>query len=122
MDEARVHVSRPDGRLRLLSTWGPVIAWAAVIFALSSIPSLGTGLGTWDVALRKLAHVTEYAIFAFLVRRALAAPAAFGLAVAYAMSDELHQSFVRGREGRPRDVAIDAVGIALGLLAARRRP
>jgi VanZ family protein len=117
MAEARVD----DGRVRLLATWAPVIAWAGVIFALSSIPSLGTGLGTWDLVLRKLAHVTEYAILAFLLRRAFAVPAAFGVALAYAISDEFHQTFVRGREGRPRDVAIDALGIVLGLLAGRRR-
>ena len=34
---------------------------AAIIFAFSSVPSLGTGLGTWDLVLRKLAHLTEYA-------------------------------------------------------------
>jgi VanZ family protein len=99
----------------------PIIVWAAVIFALSSIPSLGTGLGTWDLALRKLAHITEYAILAFLLRRALSTPAAFGIAIAYSISDEFHQTFVRGREGRPRDVVIDSVGIVLGLLAARSR-
>jgi VanZ family protein len=117
MDEARAD----DRRFQLLATWGPVVVWAAVIFALSSIPSLGSGLGTWDLALRKLAHVTEYAILAFLLRRALATPAAVAVAVAYAVSDEFHQTFVRGREGRARDVAVDALGIALGLLAARRR-
>src|SRR6266498_5898899 len=50
-----------------LSAWLPVLAWAAVIFALSSIPHLGTGLGTWDTILRKGAHVTEYAIFGLLL-------------------------------------------------------
>jgi VanZ family protein len=101
--------------------WLPVVVWAGVIFALSSIPALGTGLGGWDVLLRKLAHITEYAVLAFLLRRALSAPWAFAAAVLYAISDEIHQSFVRGREGRLRDVLIDAVGIVLGLLAARRR-
>jgi VanZ family protein len=101
--------------------WLPIVVWAAVIFALSSIPSLGTGLGTWDLLLRKLAHITEYAVLAFLLRRAVATPVAFAAAVLYAVSDEFHQTFVRGREGRPRDVLIDAVGIVLGLLAARRR-
>jgi hypothetical protein len=33
---------------RLAFTWLPVVAWAALIFALSSIPDLGTGLGGWD--------------------------------------------------------------------------
>ena len=55
--------------------WAPVIAWAAVIFAFSSIPSLGTGLGLWDLVLRKLAHITEYAILGVLLFRATKAPA-----------------------------------------------
>ena len=126
MDEAQTTVSggQARGRVplgRVLRVWLPVALWAAVIFALSSIPSLGTGLGGWDLVLRKLAHITEYAVLAFLLRRALSAPWAFAAAALYATSDELHQSFVRGREGRPRDVLIDAVGIVLGLLAARRR-
>ncbi len=102
-----------------------MIAWAAVIFAFSSIPSLGTGLGTWDLVLRKLAHTTEYAILGALLVRALGR---HGLAVAlgtlYAVSDEVHQSFVRGRHGAWYDVLIDSVGVALGVLAwrhARRR-
>ncbi len=108
---------RPLRELALL--WLPVLAWAGVIFALSSIPSLGTGLGTWDLALRKVAHAGEYAVLALLLRRALSAPVVFALAVAYAISDEVHQSFVRGREGHPRDVAIDALGAALGIVAWR---
>ena len=41
------------------------------------------------------------------------------LGVAYASSDELHQHFVPGRRGAPLDVLIDAVGVALGILAWR---
>ena len=105
---------------RALTHWLPVVLWAALIFTLSSIPSLHSGLGTWDLILRKCAHVTEYAILTFLLRRALAAPWAAGVAFLYACSDEYHQSFVVGREGRPRDVAIDTIGIIIGLLAARK--
>ena len=103
------------------AAWLPVLAWAAVIFAFSSIPSLGTGLGGWDLALRKLAHVTEYAILGALLLRALRhEPAALLVGVAYAASDELHQHFVSGRHAAPLDVAIDATGVAIGLLAWRR--
>ncbi len=102
--------------------WLPVFIWCAVIFALSAVPSLGTGLGTWDLALRKLAHVAEYAVLAVLLVRACRRPGvAMLLGLLYAASDELHQSFVPGREGRPRDVAIDSVGLVLGLLATRTR-
>jgi VanZ family protein len=101
--------------------WVPVVAWAAVIFALSSVPHLGTGLGGWDVLLRKCAHVTEYAILGALLMRALEQPLpAWATGVLYAVSDEVHQSFVRGRHAAPLDVAIDSVGVALGVLAWRR--
>jgi VanZ family protein len=107
---------------RRFSLWGPVVLWAAVIFALSSIPSLGTDLGVWDTILRKGAHMTEYAILAFLLFRALGSELpAFLFGLAYAVSDEIHQLFVSGRHGSPLDVGIDAAGLLLGLLALRLR-
>jgi VanZ family protein len=104
-------------RSRLLTVWLPVLVWAAVIFAFSSIPSLSSGLGTWDTILRKVAHVTEYAVLGALLYRALGRePVALAAGVAYAATDELHQHFVRGRHASPVDVAIDAVGVAVGML------
>jgi hypothetical protein len=101
--------------------WGPVVAWAAVIFAFSSIPSLGTGLGTWDLVLRKLAHATEFAILAALLVRALRDTGwAVAIGIAYAVSDEIHQSFVAGRQGSPWDVGIDAIGVVVGAVLASR--
>ncbi|MDQ5821412.1 MAG: VanZ family protein [Actinomycetota bacterium] len=106
---------------RAVSLWLPVVAWAALIFALSSIADLGTGLGTWDLVLRKLAHATEYAILGALFLRALGRPGAAALAaIAYAASDELHQHFVSGRHASPLDVAIDAVGVLAGIAIYRR--
>ena len=101
--------------------WLLVLAWCAVIFAFSSIPSLGTGLGTWDLVLRKCAHLTEYAILGLLLARAAARPA-FAVAVGalYAASDEVHQHFVRGRHGVWYDVAIDTAGVTAGVLLWRR--
>lgn len=108
----------------MASRWLPVLVWAAVIFAFSSIPSLNSGLGSWDYVLRKCAHMTEYAILAILLARAARSYVwAFPLAVAYAASDEFHQTFVRGRHGTPVDVAIDAVGALVGLtLWTKLRP
>jgi VanZ family protein len=104
-----------------LSRWLPVVLWAALIFAFSSVPDLGTGLGTWDLLLRKLAHAVEFAILGGLLLRALARPfASFVFGVAYAVSDEVHQHFVEGRQASARDVLIDAVGVTLGVLAWRR--
>ena len=91
-----------------------------VIFAFSSIPNLGTGLGVWDLVLRKLAHAAEYAILAILIERATRRPlVALAAASAYAITDEFHQSFVPGRHAAPRDWAIDTAGAVLGLLLLR---
>jgi VanZ family protein len=104
-----------------LSTWLPVVAWAAVIFALSSIPHLGTGLGTWDTILRKGAHVTEYAILGLLLVRAIGRELpAFLIGVGYAITDEVHQHFVSGRHSSPIDVAIDSTGVLIGLVVFAR--
>jgi VanZ family protein len=107
--------------------WLPVLAWAALIFALSSVPDLGTGLGGWDLVLRKIAHAGEYAMLGALLARATGRGGlAFALGTLYAVSDEIHQSFVPGRMGSPLDVAIDAAGVAVGVAlwhayASRRR-
>jgi hypothetical protein len=101
---------------RVFSAWLPAVAWAALIFTLSSVPDLGTGLGGWDLVLRKLAHAAEYAILGVLLLRALEhAWGAFWLTTAYAVTDEIHQMFVPGRLGSPLDVAIDAAGAAVGI-------
>ena len=107
--------------LERVSLWAPVVLWAALIFALSSIPDLSTGLGTWDLVVRKLAHVAEYAILGALLLRALARePVAFALGSLYAATDELHQSFVAGRHGSPADWALDSVGVAIGVAVIAR--
>ena len=104
-----------------LRLWAPVVLWAAVIFSLSSVPDLGTGLGTWDLVLRKIAHACEYAVLGALLLRATRDElSAVGLGVAYAVSDEFHQHFVEGRVGAPHDVLIDSVGVAIGIVLWRR--
>ena len=62
------------GGVCTLRLWLPVVAWAALIFALSSVPDLGTGLGGWDLVLRKLAHAAEYAVLGALLARATGRP------------------------------------------------
>jgi VanZ family protein len=104
---------------RRFAHWGPVVLWAAVIFALSSIPSLSSGLGAWDEVLRKGAHLAEYAVLGVLLMRALGREIpALVVGIAYAVTDEVHQHFVSGRHASPFDVAFDACGLALGLLIA----
>jgi VanZ family protein len=105
----------------VLRLWAPVVLWAAVIFAFSSVPDLGTGLGTWDLVLRKVAHGAEFAVLGALLLRALRAELpALAAGIAYAVTDELHQHFVPGRVGSPLDVAIDSAGVAIGVALWRR--
>lgn len=103
-----------------LVAWLLVLAWCGVIFWFSSIPSLGTGLGFWDLVIRKAAHMAEYAtLMILLLRTRIPVWAALGLGLLYAVSDEWHQTYVAGREGRPRDIAFDAIGLLLGLAITR---
>ena len=82
------------------------------------------------VAVRKCAHLTEYAVLAFLVWRARRKPAwsdsrpwfwrealeALWVAMFYATTDEFHQTFIPSREGCVRDVLIDSSGAVIGLI------
>jgi VanZ family protein len=101
----------------------------ALIFFFSHQPDLSSGLGVWDTIGRKVVHAAEYALLCVLWWRALAGvttrgralAAAAALSVAYAVSDEVHQTFIEGRHGSPIDVAIDSVGIAAASLWVLRR-
>jgi VanZ family protein len=100
-----------------LNTWLSVAVWAAVIFTISSVPSLDSGLGEWDTVLRKIAHVGEYAVLGALLYRAVRRePAAIVLGSLYGVTDEVHQSFVTGRHGSPLDWLIDTAGVIAGVL------
>jgi VanZ family protein len=114
--------------VRRLSLWLPVALYAAVIFGLSSIPSLPAPPGPLT---DKDIHTTLYAAFTALIVRALCgarlskitlgpAVAAVGLAVLYGASDEFHQSFVPGRTMSGADLVADTIGalIAAGSLWA----
>jgi VanZ family protein len=101
----------------------PAIAWALLLFALSSIPDLSSPihLTKWQ---DKIDHFIAYAIFGALVLRALSVnrPAAsnreFALtltaAILYGATDELHQYFVPGRYMDYKDLTADAVGVFVG--------
>ena len=96
----------------------------ALIYFLSAQEGLNSGLGVIDTIGRKLIHMTEFGLLWFLWWRALgygnqAVPAL--IAIAYAVTDELHQSTVEGRHASPVDVLIDSAGVALAVLAVRLR-
>ena len=99
-----------------------------VIFYFSAQSSSGDH-AWWDVILRKLGHVTGYALLTALwwwaLRGVIGRPLliAVCIAFAYACTDEFHQTFVSGRTGTPVDVAIDSIGMAIAALLIRtRRP
>jgi VanZ family protein len=127
--------------------WLLVVVWMAVIFTASGdgqsyqhssriiaplvkflFPQISPAtLDGIVLVCRKCAHLTEYAILAFLLWWAVRKPSGrnswswrdarlAGLLVAlYAASDELHQTFVPSRDGCVRDVAIDTSGAILGI-------
>jgi VanZ family protein len=104
----------------LLRAIAPLVLMG-VIFYFSAQSSTGEH-PWWDVIFRKLGHVTGYAMLTALwwwalrpvTRRAL--PIAICIALAYACTDELHQTFVHGRTGTPVDVLIDSIGMAIAAL------
>jgi VanZ family protein len=133
---------------RFLKYWLPLLIWLGVIFVGSTnlmsaehtsrfiVPFLlwlkpGMSPRTiWIilVVMRKCAHITEYAILALLLWRALRSiPAlskkmwiSFGVVLMgsalFAASDEFHQSFVKSRTPSVGDVLLDVGGALLGLL------
>lgn len=133
---------------RFLKYWLPLLIWLGVIFVGSTnlmssehtsryiVPFLrwlnpGISPNTmWiiPVAVRKCAHVTEYAILAFLLWRSLRSfpvlrartTMCFGAVLLgcalFATSDEFHQTFVKSRTPSVRDVCLDIAGALVGLL------
>jgi VanZ family protein len=80
------------------------------------------------IVMRKSAHVSEYAILALLLWRALRSSptlrmktsmlfgAVLFASALFAASDEFHQSFVKSRSPSVRDVMLDVAGAVLALL------
>jgi len=114
---------------KILYYWLPLLLWCYLIFFLSGIPNLRTNLpGAWDLVLRKIAHMIEYAVLYVLAFRALSNDfAEYGkrklvisaavFALLYACTDEIHQSYVPTRGPSFYDVLIDSVGIMIGYTA-----
>ena len=115
----RAGASTPRSQLR----WLAPVAMMAAIFYFSAQPFDGPDLAWWEVAIRKLGHFGGYAVLAGLWAWALAGTVrrpllwAGAISLAYACTDEYHQTFVEGRHGAVIDVGIDGLGIALAILA-----
>jgi hypothetical protein len=118
----------------VVKAWLPVVLWAAVILLASDDSFsdehsrewleivLGEGVPEiWNFAVRKLAHVVEYAILAALAwRAARRATVAIAVAAIVAIADETLQSFSMSRSGSPWDVLLDLTGAVLALALLRR--
>jgi VanZ family protein len=141
---------RTQSRLRAHKQWLPVALWMGFIFVMSS--DFGSGAHTsvileplilWikpnaspeeiervHFLVRKSAHLSEYAILALLILRAIKlslrpaarrwswprAGVALLIAAAYAATDEWHQSFVPSRTADLKDVLIDSSGALIGVM------
>ncbi|MCG2686475.1 VanZ family protein [Candidatus Parcubacteria bacterium] len=105
--------------------WFSVVLWCGLIFIGSSLPSAQVS-SNWlvDFVAHKLIHLVEYGVLFVLLHRALRISCpkisvlgllglSLGLAVAYGVLDEYHQTFLPGRQGRWQDVVVDGIG-ALG--------
>ena len=118
------------------------LGWLVVIFSLSNEPAAlssarsDTILHTvqsinisffhnaTEFIIRKSAHLSAYFILGMLLF-SLVSEYRFStkrmiifsifLSAAYACTDEIHQLFVLGRTGQPRDVLIDTIGATIGI-------
>jgi VanZ family protein len=129
--------------------WATTICWAGLIYHLSTEGFGSSFTELWlrqvlaffrldvspatlhllNFAVRKLAHLTEYAIFAQLLyvtllgaeelewqpRRAFWSAL---IAAGYSLTDEFHQVFVPNRTASLADCALDTTGATFGLFVA----
>ncbi len=103
-----------------------IIEWQNYLFhQKKSEVELMAQAETIGLVVRKVAHMSEYALLALLLAFYLSCYSfttknwlllTWGVTVFYAISDEIHQLFVPGRAGKITDVCIDSVGAAIGVL------
>lgn len=112
-----------------INAFAPPVVWAGVIFLLSSQQSLpGFEVSVLDFLFKKTAHMFVYAVLYLLLFRGvdlvtdsksdprikLFLPIV--LVLCYAVSDEIHQSFIPNRYATLRDVGYDILGSSLVIL------
>jgi VanZ family protein len=145
LSENRAKTSAPRW-LVWLWAWWPAIAWAGVIFSLSTdafslehtgfilepilrriMPHMTDDLfDTIHYAIRKSAHFSEYFVFCLLLYRGVRGArtgwrwtwglAALGCAAVYSALDEVHQAFVASRTASAYDSLLDSTGAFVAFL------
>jgi VanZ family protein len=123
-----------------IRAWWPALAWACVIFTLSTDSFSSEHTATilapivkWlypamtaeqfelvHHVIRKSAHFTEYFIFYLFLYRGVRGArmgwrwtwglTALGVAAGYSILDEVHQAFVASRTASPYDSLLDSIG------------
>jgi VanZ family protein len=103
--------------------WLPSIFVMTLIFIASSTPSANLpNYGFWDTLVKKGGHMSGYGFLALSYWYGFKFDPKKGwqtwlMALAYAASDEFHQSFTPGRHPSPVDVLLfDGGGAAIGLM------
>ncbi len=109
--------------MRTFWRWWPAIVMMTAIFLFSAIPSNEMiSFGWLDLLIKKGGHMCGYALLGATLWRAVFNEKKSGflfpfiMTIAFAVSDEFHQSFVPGRNAAWIDVGIDSLGAGLGLL------
>jgi VanZ family protein len=103
---------------------GPVLAYAALIFFLSSLPTFPEEIPSF-IGFDKITHFLEYYFFACLLYRWFSSTDRYRkqrcvllmtilIGTAYALGDEWHQSFIPGRDASLWDALFDATGVGTG--------
>ncbi len=101
--------------------WGPLVLMMGLIFAFSSVPKRELpDFYQWDTLFKKGGHVLGYCLLALACWHGLGWDKkrwwiAWGAAIIYAVTDEIHQSFVPGRTSLLSDVVIDSIAAAVGI-------
>jgi len=121
-------ISMPDQSWKkTYIAWAVVCIWIGIIFLFSNQPHSGAVteayLGDANVPVRKLAHMTEFAILFILTRIAVSksefssgwgstrlSVASYMFSLGNALFDEWHQSLVPGRSATLSDVTVDMCG------------
>ena len=128
--------------------WMLVVVWMGVIFFFSSktsgssdqqsysvieiINQVFSNVGlkiqlaaeNWNFVIRKLAHMSEYAVLSALLYMAFLSSVlskkkvtvySLLVCIIYAVTDEIHQIFIDGRTGKISDVGVDVIGGLIGV-------
>jgi VanZ family protein len=102
---------------------GPVLAYAALIYFLSSMSSFPEAVPSF-FGFDKVAHFMEYYFFGCLLCRWFSSMErcrkqwrvlliTILVGTGYALGDEWHQSFVPGRDASPWDALFDTFGVGM---------